>query len=183
MVHLPPKPSVPLLLLLASLFDPSTALPHQPRAIQDQTSQVSINSPDTEPPTSSLPITLTIFSSSPGPKLCRGHVIASLTIPTPEGLGLPTTRPECYNLPAAAPAASCGTFVANKEDGCEVRLFAGWDCVEFVNLAVFMPEVRPVGGRWRSFEVRCGVEPPLEGALGRPPLEGMIEGIKRPHRR
>ncbi|KAB5566142.1 hypothetical protein GE09DRAFT_729170 [Coniochaeta sp. 2T2.1] len=183
MVHLPPKPSIPLVLLFASFLHPSTALPQQPppgAAIQDQTAQVSINSPDTNPSSSSsLPITLTIFSSSPGPKLCRGHAIASLNIPPPEGLGL-TTQSQCYNLPAPA---GCGTFVANKEDGCEVRLFAGRDCVEFVNLAVFMPEVRPVGGRWRSFEVRCGVEPPDEGALGRPPLEGMIEGIKRPQRR
>ncbi|KLU85481.1 hypothetical protein MAPG_04504 [Magnaporthiopsis poae ATCC 64411] len=43
----------------------------------------------------------------------------------------------------------------------------------FVNLAVYQPDDRAVGGRWRSMAVRCGVPEPDPATLGAPPLAGM----------
>ena len=34
-----------------------------------------------------IPIKATFFSGSEGPKRCRGHVIAAVDLPKPEGLG------------------------------------------------------------------------------------------------
>ncbi|KAI4602298.1 hypothetical protein KJ359_009538 [Pestalotiopsis sp. 9143b] len=63
-----------------------------------------------------LPITVLLYSSSPGPKECR------------------------------------------VEDGCQARVFAEPGCKSFTNIAVFMEELRPVGGVIRSIEVQCGIK-------------------------
>ncbi|KAK8069085.1 hypothetical protein PG994_005701 [Apiospora phragmitis] len=113
-----------------------------------------------------IPITALLYAGSPGPKQCRGSPMMRIPIARPVSN---TTAPQCYNIPRLP--ANCGTFMAEKEDGCEARVFADWDCKEFENLVVFMPELRTVGGIIRSVEVRCGVEAvepaPLNmGALG-----------------
>lgn len=147
-------------------------------SVQEDTGQVSINErPDAQSAVTSLPITVTIFSGSPGPKTCRGNLVTTLTLPQPDGLGL-RTGAQCYNLPSVA---GCGNFRANKNDGCEARLFAEPACVSYVNTAVFMPENRAVGGMWRSFSVECGIPAPDPASLGTPPLQGMMQDIKRPH--
>ncbi|KAM7201586.1 hypothetical protein V8F20_004814 [Naviculisporaceae sp. PSN 640] len=158
--------------------------------IQEDTGQVTINGDpsgiENSPSIPNLPITATIFSGVPGPRSCRGHIIFDLSIPPPS---LPNTSdarsysynperneknsriPKCYNLPSPA---GCGNFVANKEDGCEIRLFAEPYCRLYMNTAVFVPERRSVGGNWRSVEVRCGVQPPDSESLGRPPLQDFM---------
>ncbi|OIW24723.1 hypothetical protein CONLIGDRAFT_685671 [Coniochaeta ligniaria NRRL 30616] len=168
------------ILYITSLLLSSNALPQLPggASVQEDTSQVSINErPDANSAVTNLPITVTIFSDSPGPKICRGSPAASLTLPRPDGLGL-RTGSQCYNLPSVA---GCGNFVANKDDGCEARLFEEPACVSYVNTAVFMPENRAVGGMWRSFSVECGIPAPDPASLGAPPLQGMMQDIKRPH--
>ena len=180
MAHLPSRQALfPLLFLIAYLALASGALPQlpAPASVQQDTGQVSINErPDANTTATSLPITITIFSGSPGPKTCRGSAITTLTLPRPEGLGL-RTGSQCYNLPSVA---GCGNFVANKDDGCEARLFAEPSCASYVNTAVFMPESRAVGGMWRSFAVECGIPAPDPASLGAPPLQGMMTDIKRP---
>ncbi|ORY62588.1 uncharacterized protein BCR38DRAFT_439163 [Pseudomassariella vexata] len=106
--------------------------------------------PPAPPPEPYTPINALLFSGSPGPKNCRGHVIMNLAVPKPG----PAT-PQCYNTPGVV---SCANFMANKDDGCEARLFAEPDCKMFVNLAVFIPEKRTMGGVYRSMEITCGVE-------------------------
>lgn len=168
------------ILCIISLVLSSNALPQLAggATIQQDTGQVSINErPDTKSGVSNLPITVTIFSGSPGPKRCRGSPLTTLVLPRPEGLGL-RTGSQCYNLPSVA---GCGDFVANKDDGCEARLFAEPACVSYVNTAVFMPENRAVGGLWRSMSVECGIPAPDPATLGAPPLQGMMQDIKRPH--
>ncbi|KAK7992822.1 hypothetical protein PG996_012153 [Apiospora saccharicola] len=113
-----------------------------------------------------IPITALLYAGSPGPKQCRGSPMMKIPMERPVSN---TTAPQCYNIPRLP--ANCGTFMAEKEDGCEARVFADWNCEEFENLVVFMPELRTVGGIIRSVEIRCGVvavEPaPLNmGALG-----------------
>lgn len=49
----------------------------------------------------------------------------------------------------------------------------------FVNLVVFVPEERTVGGVWRSMAVQCGVEEPSEESLGQVPFAGLLEGARR----
>lgn len=66
---------------------------------------------------------------------------------------LPTT-PICYNTPSQA---QCAKFVANKQDGCQARLFSAVNCADFFNLAVFQPDAWPVGGLIRSVEFTCGI--------------------------
>jgi len=118
------------------------------------------------PKTAPIPIAALLYAGSPGPKQCRGSPMMRIPIARPVSN---TTAPQCYNIPRTP--ANCGTFMAEKEDGCEARVFADWNCQEFENLVVFMPELRTVGGIIRSVEVRCGVEAvepaPLNmGALG-----------------
>lgn len=164
--------------------------------VQEDTGQVTINGDpsgiENSPSVPNLPITATIFSGVPGPKSCRGHVVFDLLIPPPPSMigndtSITTTTtddndennsdddnsaiPKCYNLPSVA---GCGNFVANKADGCEVRLFAEPYCRLYMNTAVFVPEQRSVGGNWRSVEVRCGVTPPDPKSLGRPPLQELM---------
>ncbi|KAK3316621.1 hypothetical protein B0H66DRAFT_299806 [Apodospora peruviana] len=188
-------PSLAFFFFLIHLLTPllATAVPQFPPGaeIQEDTGQVSINGDptgggDTGTTTPNLPIKATIFSSSPGPKSCRGHVMLVLDIPPPPQDRVTTTAAQCYNMPAPA---SCGNFVANKEDGCEVRLFAEENCRLFMNTAVFIPEERAVGGLWRSLSVRCGIPPPDPATLGAPPLQdimrqkGMGLGRRRSDRR
>jgi hypothetical protein len=103
-----------------------------------------------------LPITALLYSSSPGPKECRGTPIMRLDIP--KGPGLETPKgPTCYNIPGANRVAQCGTFMANLDDGCQARLFSDPNCTNFANIGVFIEELRPMGGVFRSMEVTCGV--------------------------
>jgi len=103
-----------------------------------------------------LPITVLLYSSSPGPKECRGTPILSLNLPKGPGIATPP-GPTCYNV-TSAPKAECGTFMANMEDGCQARIFGEPGCTSFTNIAVFMDELRPVGGIIRSIEVQCGIK-------------------------
>ncbi|KAI0174807.1 hypothetical protein BJ166DRAFT_606744 [Pestalotiopsis sp. NC0098] len=103
-----------------------------------------------------LPITVQLYSSSPGPKECRGTPVFQLNVPKGPGIATPP-GPTCYNITRAA-QAECGTFMANMEDGCQARVFAEPGCKSFTNLAVFMEELRPVGGVIRSIEVQCGIK-------------------------
>ena len=99
-----------------------------------------------------VPIVAQLFSSSPGPKQeCRGNNVMQILFQQP----LPTTA-TCYNTPSLA---QCAKFVANKEDGCQARIFSSRDCVEvsFSNLAVFQPNPWPLGGLMRSVEFTCGI--------------------------
>ncbi|KAK0615720.1 hypothetical protein B0T17DRAFT_538971 [Bombardia bombarda] len=75
--------------------------------------------------------------------------------------------------------AGCGNFVANKQDGCEARLFAEPNCRLYMNTAVFIPEDRAVGGLWRSMSLRCGVPAPDPAALGSPPLGELMKNAKK----
>jgi hypothetical protein len=70
--------------------------------------------------------------------------------------------------------------MANKDDGCEARLFAEPACFSYVNTVVFMPENRAVGGMWRSFSVECGIPAPDTASLGAPLLQGMMQNIEKP---
>jgi hypothetical protein len=65
----------------------------------------------------------------------------------------------------------------------QVLLFADAGCVSFVNLAVFMPEERPVGGAFRSVSVDRGLPAPDPASLESPPLQGMMIDVKRPGKR
>lgn len=124
--------------------------------VDEQEAQVSINRPNTTAPPDT-PIAALVFSGSPGPKRCRGSAFLDLELPRPAARH---ATPICYNLRVPA---SCAVFVATKEDGCEARLFTERGCNTFVNLAVFLPEPRAVGGYFRSLSIRCGVvsvEPP-----------------------
>ncbi|KAJ9133261.1 hypothetical protein NKR23_g10888 [Pleurostoma richardsiae] len=139
--------------------------------IEEDTGQVSIQESPTDKDTpADVTISATFFDGVPGPKKCRGSVMAAIHLPPPEGLGL-TTASTCYNLPSPA---GCANFVANKVDGCEATLFAEPSCRSFTNLAVFTPEITAFGGVWRSVSVRCGVPEPDPASLGAPPLADMI---------
>ncbi|KAI0888308.1 uncharacterized protein GGS22DRAFT_95933 [Annulohypoxylon maeteangense] len=106
-----------------------------------------------------VPIAALLFSGPPGPKDCRGTVMAKVQLPKP---GSQHSTPTCYNVPGVA---QCATFVANMDDGCQARLFNEPNCLTFSNLAVFTPEQKAVGGLLRSIEITCGIKgetpPPL----------------------
>ncbi|KAK3942631.1 hypothetical protein QBC46DRAFT_283556 [Diplogelasinospora grovesii] len=146
--------------------------------IQEDTGQVTITDPHDDDisvvPNLNLAITATIFDSVPGPKSCRGRVMVQLEVPRPDGLGQQT----CYNMPQPA---GCGNFVANKEDGCEAKLFAEPNCRSYMNTAVFIPDdsTRAVGGLWRSMSVQCGIPAPDPETLGAPPLQDMMRNAKK----
>jgi hypothetical protein len=183
-------PSPNLALILAMLAAPSTA---QRRRLSDQqaalmvdgaVSQMDVHHIGEEAmvesiiPTNAsrppmqpvIPITALLYGSSPGPRHCRGTPIFSLTIPKGAGLAIPQI-PICYNV-TLAPQAECGTFMANLEDGCQARTFGQQGCTGFTNIAVFMEELRPVGGLIRSIEIQCGIESaqPAPLALNLPPV-------------
>lgn len=117
------------------------------------------------PPVPRVNPQILLYSSSPGPKLCRGSIIfdTPLTYPLP-------TAPQCYNIPTFS---SCGVFTANKEDGCEAKLYTEWDCQEqgFTNIAVFVPLPNPVGGNILSLQVMCGILGVEPGPLNLPGLQ------------
>ncbi|KAK1754263.1 hypothetical protein QBC47DRAFT_386074 [Echria macrotheca] len=177
--HAPQTPILTKLCLFAGLLaTPFThAIPQDlslpPSAeISQDTGQVTITGPPTTSNTSQqadIPITATIFTSVPGPSACRGSILLDLEISF-------SKTEQCIDMPRPV---SCGTFTASKASGCEARLFAEPGCRMYVNTAVFMLEARAVGGLWRSMGVRCGIEPPDEAALGRPPLEDLIAGATR----
>ncbi|KAI0470485.1 hypothetical protein GGR56DRAFT_147395 [Xylariaceae sp. FL0804] len=139
------------------------------QVVPTSTPQATINSTDvdtnpfSEPAAEqgevSVPIFAKLFAGSPGPKDCRGAVIAHIPLSKP---GSAHTTPRCYNMPGVA---QCGYFVGNQDDGCAANLFNEPNCHTFTNLAVFTPELRAQGGFIRSIEIRCGVEsvapPPL----------------------
>ena len=116
-----------------------------------------------EPP---VPISVTLFSGAPGPKECRGRPVLNVNLSKP---GSRHSTPTCYNV--AGTIAQCGNLVANKDDGCEARLFSEPDCLTFVNVAVFVPEQRALGGYMRSIEIRCGVTGAMPAPLNLPGLE------------
>jgi hypothetical protein len=178
-------PTALLLLLLTTLStanpvarpDPDPAPQFPPGAeLQEDTGQVAINpSPADNTTVTHIPISATIFAGVPGPKSCRGGVMAKLDLAPPQGLGMRTAA-QCYNL---VTAAGCGNFIANKEDGCEARLFGEANCQMYMNTAVFTPEDRAVGGNWRSMSLQCGIPPIDPALLGPPPLADMVAGAKK----
>ncbi|KAJ4385356.1 hypothetical protein N0V85_008096, partial [Neurospora sp. IMI 360204] len=155
------------LLTWSSLSSPATALPQELPAgadLKEDNGQVTIN-PDSTANQTAVHPRATIFSGVPGPTHCRGHAVLLLDLPPPAlnpDNNTPittTTTPQCYNIPnddststAGTAAAGCGTFLANKSDGCEARMFAEPNCVGYLNTVVFIPEDRAVGGQWRSME-------------------------------
>ena len=141
--------------ILASL---ALAAPAAAAEKDGTTNQVQINKPDTTSEVD-IPIKAELFIGAQGPKSCRGSPMVELNLPKPGALH---TSPVCYDFPEPA---SCAIFMAGKEDGCEAKLFIEHGCKTFVNLAVFLPEERAVGGFFRSMSVRCGVE-----AVEPPPL-------------
>ncbi|KAH6678729.1 hypothetical protein B0J14DRAFT_330818 [Halenospora varia] len=127
-------------------------------SIEEDTGAVSIN----QAPISTnldIPITAQFFAGAPGPKQCRGSSLGTINLPKPATQFL---EPKCYNMPEPS---SCAVFLAGKDDGCEAQLFDQPNCSGFLNLAVFLQELRPMGGRFQSISLRCGVvgvaPPPL----------------------
>ncbi|KAI2627065.1 hypothetical protein GGS26DRAFT_562577 [Hypomontagnella submonticulosa] len=134
--------------------------------------QVDVNPPNgtatgdqAQPTEPVVPISALLFSGPPGPKDCRGTVIANIRLPKP---GSQHSEPNCYNVPGVA---QCGTFVANMDDGCQARLFNEPNCLTFANLAVFTPEQRAFGGLLRSIEITCGIKGVTPPSLNLPGLE------------
>lgn len=66
--------------------------------------------------------------------------------------------------------------MANKDDGCQARLFNEPNCQMFANLAVFLDEYRPVGGVFRSIEVTCGIESVEPPPLNLPGMQLPVQG-------
>ncbi|KAK4456496.1 hypothetical protein QBC42DRAFT_281126 [Cladorrhinum samala] len=168
------------LLLLGPL--PANCLSNVPAGadVQEDNGQVTINPDPTSNSTTpaELPTTATIFSGVPGPSRCRGTVVLRLSVPPPlrdENGQVQKGERRCYNH---LQPVGCGNFVASKEAGCEARLFAEPNCQMYLNTAVFVPEDRAVGGRWRSIEVQCGIPAPDPDTLGQPPLQGLIRNKK-----
>jgi len=127
---------------------------------------------DTDP----VPITAVLFDGSAGPKDCRGTAILKISLEKP---GAAHTTPTCYNLPSTGTGtgsigvAQCANFIADKDDGCQARVFSQPDCRNFVNVAVFTPEKADFGGFMRSVEITCGVVSTVP-----PPLD--LPGLKLP---
>lgn len=116
-----------------------------------------------------IPATATIYNGVAGGKSCRGDVMHVVQLPSP---AMNQTTEMCYDL---AKASGCGVFTANREDGCEAKLFSEAGCRMFNNVVVFVPEMQVTGGNWRSMSIRCGIEPPDEASLGQPPFADMIK--------
>ncbi|KAI0427906.1 hypothetical protein F5Y09DRAFT_314652 [Xylaria sp. FL1042] len=154
-------------------FLPSEAMIEEDPDAASDTEQVAINRTDTNPsnPPSEqpVPISAVLFDGSPGPKDCRGSVVLHIGLTKP---GAQHATPTCYNVPVPG-VAQCGNFVANKDDGCEARVFSEPDCTTFANLAVFVPEARAFGGYVRSIEITCGIV-----GVTPPPLA--LPGLKLP---
>jgi hypothetical protein len=132
--------------------------------IQQEDGKVSIHDANTT--ATDIPITAQIFAGSEGPKRCRGSPMLNIHIPRPVDNGTST----CYDFPTTG---GCVTLIANKEDGCEAHLFDQIGCQLFMNLVVFMPEMRAVGSRFRSVSIQCGVTP------SQPPAPLNLPGLNR----
>ncbi|KAI1274682.1 hypothetical protein F5Y07DRAFT_372522 [Xylaria sp. FL0933] len=154
-------------------FIPSETMIEEDADASD-TEQVAINATDANPPNSSpeppVPISAILFDGSPGPKACRGNVVLNVSLTKP---GAQHSTPTCYNIPGVGGVAQCGNFLANKDDGCEARVYSEPDCRTFANLAVFVPDARPFGGYVRSLEITCGIV-----GVTPPPLD--LPGLKLP---
>ncbi|KAI0407287.1 hypothetical protein F4802DRAFT_48814 [Xylaria palmicola] len=139
--------------------------------VPDNTEGLAVNRTDTNPSNSPseepVAISAVLLDGPPGPKDCRGNAVLRLGLSKP---GRQHATPTCHNVRGVA---QCGVFVANKDDGCEARVFAEPDCKTFANLAVFVPEPRAFGGYMRSIEVRCGV-------VGQTPPPLQLPGLKLP---
>ncbi|KAI1747710.1 hypothetical protein F4782DRAFT_520127 [Xylaria castorea] len=157
---------------------PGEAMIEQTENSPDTTEQVAINRTDTNPsnpPTEQpVPISAILFDGSPGPKDCRGSAILTVQLTKP---GAQHSTPTCHNVPGVA---QCANFLANKDDGCQARVFSEPDCRTFANLAVFIPEARAFGGYIRSLEVTCGVVSEAPPPLNFPGLElppGAVQAV------
>ncbi|KAF1935424.1 hypothetical protein EJ02DRAFT_439253 [Clathrospora elynae] len=128
------------------------------------------------PPAAQIPILALTYSSSGGPKHCRGELLQKTYFQRPIEQWKNGT---CINLPSEA---RCGVFFSSKADNCEAQLFNTADCLKttqsYVNTVVFMSEERAIGALWSSMWVRCGVDVPeakildpsiLGGALRKKP--------------
>ncbi|KAI0184942.1 hypothetical protein EV127DRAFT_220557 [Xylaria flabelliformis] len=160
---------------------PDEAMVEQTENSPDTTEQVATNRTDTSPsnpPTEQqpVPISAILFDGSPGPKDCRGNAILTVQLTKP---GAQHSTPTCYNVPGGG-VAQCANFLANKDDGCQARIFSEPDCRTFANLAVFIPEARAFGGYIRSLEVTCGVVSEAPPPLNLPGLKlppGAVEAV------
>jgi len=177
----------PLTLLLATLLGvvtiahglPAEGIPASGQIQEDTAGQVNIHDAPTSNTTeTNLSISATIFTGTPGPYHCRGHVMLKLNISPPSITdGAPSrTAAQCFDMPSPA---GCANFVANKADGCEARLFAESGCRMYMNTAVFIPEDRAVGGLWRSLSVQCGIPAPDPETLGQVPFENLMKSAKK----
>lgn len=169
-----PTPSHVLTQPTAVVQQPSTQPSDKP-AVQQDSGQVSIQDATPQEKEPLVPIRATFFSGSEGPKSCRGHPIAVIDLPKPQGLTVPTAK-QCYNFPAQQ-SSGCALFMANKIDGCQASVYAETSCRTYMNTVAFMPEERPVGGNWRSVMVQCGVPEPDPATLGQPPMMDQITGM------
>ncbi|GKT44642.1 uncharacterized protein ColSpa_04823 [Colletotrichum spaethianum] len=151
---------------------PSPPAPPKPIATADQVdvTQPNVTLPPAQENKPPIPITVTLFPSSPGVKTCRGSSFVNMALPSNASTEpvFTTKDGQCYNLPGTA---QCGIFMGNKADGCEAKLFRGERCTAFSNVAVFQDELRPVGGFFASISIKCGIVPvepkPLSlGGLG-----------------
>lgn len=154
----------------------ATQPPKQPAdkpAIQEDGGKVSISASTPKEQEPLVAIRATFFSSVEGPKACRGHPIAVIDLPKPQGqLG----AQQCFNFARLA-TSDCGVFVANKVDGCVAQVFSETNCQSYTNTVAFVPEQRPVGGHWRSVMVQCGVPEPDPETLGKPPFVDQMTSI------
>ncbi|KAI1366853.1 hypothetical protein F5Y08DRAFT_113504 [Xylaria arbuscula] len=134
-----------------------------------------------------VPISVVLFDGPPGPKEnCRGNAILRIGLTKP---GTDHTTPTCYNVSSSSSSSSsssriavaqCGNFLANKDDGCEAKVFSEPGCREFSNVAVFVPEVKAFGGYMLSLEVACGIVGVVPAPLKLPGLElppGAVQAV------
>ena len=176
--------------------DPMTADAFSIAEDDSITEQVAINRTDTNPSPSDppppppgqeqeqpVPISVVLFDGPPGPKEnCRGNAILRIGLTKP---GTEHTVPTCHNVSSSTSTsrvavAQCGNFLANKDDGCEARIFSEPGCKEFSNVAVFVPEVKAFGGYMRSMEIACGIVGVVPPPLKLPGLElppGAVQAV------
>ncbi|PVH95655.1 hypothetical protein DM02DRAFT_731710 [Periconia macrospinosa] len=130
------------------------------------------------PPVPQTPILALSYAGSGGPKHCRGELLQKLEIPQPASNWINGT---CVDVPGDA---QCGVFFGAKDAACEAQLFNMPACLNttmtYVNTVVFMPEERPIGARWRSMFVRCGVVAPEAGLIDPAILGGLIKPKPKP---
>ncbi|KAJ4394662.1 hypothetical protein N0V93_003881 [Gnomoniopsis smithogilvyi] len=173
-----PTPSQVIAQTTAALQQPTqqpATPPSDTPVVQQDNGQVSIQDATPEEKEPLVPIRATFYSGSEGPKSCRGHPIALIDMPKPQGPSVPTAK-QCYNFPGLQ-SSGCAVFMANKIDGCQASVFAETNCRTYMNTMAFMPEMRPVGGHWRSVSVQCGIPEPDPASLGKPPMFDQMTSI------